>query len=324
MRFPLRLSIALAIVLGTLASAIAAEEETPFKRSGRVFMPEQGFSMIVQKGWSEQREDKSIILVVPGKGGSKANIIISPWDTPRKPAEFAADAAAQMEPKGYRVGKPEPFVTESKLEGIKLPATAPDGRRVGIQYLLSAGPERMLTLTGTYEPKFNPGFEELLDASVKSLYLLYQPPNLPAELGIRIGDQRATVRIPRGWDPLADLDNVNAFGPPVIDHAQQLFVNFEQSEAPLREYAEAHARATRPKELEFGDLEVFAAPEGGVGLKARGILRPSEGKEVQTATYYFDGPEGTKVIIAASADATAWPTLEGLFDACARSLRITR
>jgi hypothetical protein len=312
-----------AIVLGT-GEAISAETDVPFKRSGRVFMPEHGFSMVVQRGWSEQRDDKSIVLIVPGKGGSKGNIIISPWDTPRKPTELAADAAAEMEPKGYQVGKPEAFTTESNLDGIKLPATAPEGRRRGIQYLIAAGPGRVLTLTGTFEPKLNPDFERLFEASVKSLYVLHQPSNFPPELGIRIGDQRANVRIPRGWDPLADLDTVNAFAPPVIDHAQQILVNFERSKVPLPEYAESHATANRADGLTFGELEEFSAPEGGVGFKARGTLRPAEGKRIHTSTYYFDGPDGTKVIIAASADETVWPTLEPLFDACARSLRLAR
>ncbi len=321
MRFLVRLSILL-ILLGSGALAPAEEKEkkeekaaVEFHRTGRAFIPDQRCSIIVTKGWRMEREEKSTVLLIPGEKGSQANIIITSWETDFTPARLAKEAAEKMEPNGYTVEKPEPFSTFSKLDGLRLVAKAPDKKRVGIQFIFSAGDNRILTLTGTYDQTANVNFEQTLNLVMKTLHLLDRAPNLPAELGTRFGDKRATIRVPLGWDARADVRGANAFSPPVIQHSEQMFVNFDRSNVPLEQYAAAESGGRQKPES-------FVTEAGVKGFKSLGELTTPDGKEVRTVTYCFDGLDGMKVVVGGSAEATEWPAIEALFDMCAKSLKI--
>ena len=323
----MRFLVGLSIVFGLLGSGslLPAEEKDQgkkeenarieFHRTGRAFIPDQRCSFIVTKGWRIERDGKSTVLLIPGEKGSQANIIITNWETDFTPARLAKEAAEKMEPNGYVVEKPEAFSTFSKLDGLRLVAKAPDKKRVGIQYIFQAGENRILTLTGTFDQTANVNFEQTLNLLMKTLHLLDRAPNLPAELGTRFGDKRATIRVPLGWDARADVRGANAFSPPVILHSEQMFVNFDRSNLPLEQYA-ATETVTGAKP------ENFVTESGVKGLKTRGKFTTPDGKEVQAVTYCFDGLDGMKVVVGASAEVTEWPAIEALFDSCAKSLKI--
>ena len=321
MPFLVRLSVLL-MLLGCGSLASAEEKETKeeksaveFHRTGRAFIPDQRCSIIVTKGWRMEREGKSTVLLIPGEKGSQANIIITTWETDFTPARLAKEATEKMEPSGYKVEKPEQFSTFSKLDGLRLVAKAPDKKRVGIQFIFSAGDNRILTLTGTFDQTANVNFEQTLNLVMKTLHLLDRAPNLPAELGTRFGDKRATIRVPLGWDARADIRGANAFSPPVIQHSEQMFVNFDRSNLPLEQYATAESGAGQKPES-------FVTEAGVNGFKTQGKLTTPEGREVRTVTYCFDGLDGMKVVVGGSAETTEWPAIEALFDRCVKSLKI--
>jgi hypothetical protein len=311
-----------ACAIAAITPESAPNAGTVFHRSGRAFLPEQGCSLVVRQGWHKQQDANSTVLLARADNGSEANIIITVWKTPRSIQEFAAEAAAVMKTKEFKVGAAEPFTTFAKLEGVRMRAGAPDGRRTGIQYLFPAGEGRVLTLTGTFDHQANADFEQVMTLCMKTLHLLDRPHNLPAELGTRFGDKRATLRVPLGWEARADVAATTAFGPPVIHHGEQLFLNLEINAAPLREYVRAEIGAEGPKGLKFEDPLEFATPEAGLGFKVPGQLRTDDGQEQRTVTYYFDGPNGLKVIIGAAANADQWPAIQNLFDACVKTLQI--
>ena len=323
MRFLIGLLVLLCF-LGSAAPTRAEEKEqnnkeekatVEFHRTGRAFIPDQRCSFIVTKGWRMERDGNSTVMHIPGEKGSQANIIITSWQTDFTPERIAREAAEKVEPKGYKVEKPEPFSTFSKIDGLRVVATASDKKRVGVQFIFPAGENRILTLTGTFDQTVNVNFEQALNLSMKTLHLLDRAPNLPAELGTRFGDKRATIRVPLGWDARADIRGANAFSPPVILHSEQMFVNFDRSNLPLEQYAAA--------ESETGEKpETFVTEAGVKGLKIRGTLNAPDGKEVRTVTYCFDGLDGMKVVVGASAEATLWPAIESLFDLCGKSVRI--
>ena len=300
------------------------EEDAPvsFHRTGRAFIPEQRCSLVVVKEWRIQREGKSTTLLVPGEKGSHANILINTWETPLTAEQVANEGAEKMTSKSFQVEKPEAFTTFAKLSGVRLVARGPDKKSVGIQYIFPAGANRILTLTGTFDEKANINFEQSLNLAMKTLHLLDRPHNLPQEPGVRFGDKRATLQVPLGWDARADVPGANAFTPPVIQHSEQMFVNFDRSPVPLEEYAAAETGGNQEKGVRMEKPERFETTAGVVGFKSRGEFRASNGKELRTVIYFFNATEGMKVVVGASAEASQWPGIEALFDACAKSMKI--
>jgi hypothetical protein len=317
-----------AICLLLATSAVAAETESEpiaesaYQRTGRAFLPEQGCSLVVGKGWRKQSEGDTTTLMVPGKHGSASNIILHTWETTLTIDAMAKDAAAKMVPKGYTVGDPEKFATFTKLEGLRLKAKEPNGRLIGIQYLFPAGEGLVTTLTGTFDPKTNADFERELNLCVKTFHLLDRPHNLPAELGRQVGDKRAMLRVPLGWETRADVVAMNSFAPPVIHHGEQLFVTLEKNAAPLHEFVAADANSDGSKRIKMEKADDFITEEGGKGFKARGFVKAEDGRVLRTATYYFDGIEGLKVVVRGAAEPSEWPAIESLFDSCVKTLRI--
>src|SRR5688572_13183157 len=125
MRFPSVLLPFLAAVMlaGTLIATDEAQPQTtPFHRTGRAFFPDQGSSLVVTKGWHKQTSGNSTILYARSSSGQQANVIISVWEAKDPLEKFVSDTSAKLATTGYKPFKPEPFITFSKIEGIRLRA----------------------------------------------------------------------------------------------------------------------------------------------------------------------------------------------------------